>query len=424
VASLFSHWSKKTVAGAIGNTLEWYDFAVYGFFAPIIATQFFPKTDPKVALIATFGVFAAGFLMRPFGGLVIGHVADKLGRRAALTLSVAMMAIPTTLVAFLPTYEMIGLAAPLLLTFLRLVQGLSVGGEYTGSVTYLVENGPQDQRGISGSFGLVGSNLGILLGAAMGAIVTALVPDEALASWGWRIPFLCGVLLGLAGVYFRSHVEDIEVEFNDPHEPQEPEFPIVEAVREHWRGMLRVMGINVLNGIGFYIAFVYLTTYIVTYDGVNENRALDINTGVIAVLCLVIPLFAGLSDRIGRRPVMMTGALGVAVFAYPLFLALGSGTLWGILLGQLGFAVLMACFTGPLPTTMTEQFPRHVRVTAYSVAFNIPMAIVGGTTPMVATWLISETGDRMAPAFYVVAAALVALATLVFTPETKDKVMD
>lgn len=412
------------MAGAIGNTLEWYDFAVYGFFAPIIATQFFPHSDAKVGLIATFGVFAAGFLMRPFGGLVIGHVADKLGRRAALTLSVAMMAIPTTLVAFLPTYEMIGIAAPLLLTFLRLVQGLSVGGEYTGSVTYLVENGPQDQRGISGSFGLVGSNLGILLGAAVGAVVTAALPTEDLASWGWRIPFLCGVLLGLAGVYFRSHVEEIEVEFADPHEPQEPEFPIVEAVRDHWRGMLRVMGINVLNGIGFYIAFVYLSTYLVTFEKVGEGRALDINTGVIAVLCLVIPFFAALSDRIGRKPVMMTGALGVFLLAYPLFLALNTHALWGILVGQLGFAVLMACFTGPLPTTMTEQFPRHVRVTAYSVAFNIPMAIVGGTTPMVATWLISETGDRMTPAFYAMAAAAVAFATLLFTPETKDTEMD
>ncbi|MDQ0316549.1 MFS transporter [Amorphus orientalis] len=426
-SSLFAHWSRKTVAGAIGNTLEWYDYAIYGYFATIIAKQFFPSGDPTAALIATFGVFAAGFLMRPFGGLVIGHIADKLGRKLALTLSVAMMAIPTTLIAFLPTYEQIGLAAPLLLTFLRLVQGLSVGGEYTGSVTYLVENGPQDRRGLSGSFGLVGANAGILLGSAAGAIVTAVVPDTDVGSWGWRVPFLFGLVLGVAGIYFRSHLEEAEVEWSDPHEGAEldekgePEFPIVDAVRHHWRSMLHVVGVNVLNGVGFYIAFVYLTTFIVDFDDVKEGTALDINTIVIAFLIVLVPFFGALSDRFGRKPVMLAGAAGMILFSYPLFVLLASKSFGLILLGQLGFAVLMGCFTGPLPTTMTEQFPRHVRVTAYSVAFNIPLALFGGTAPMVVTYLISLSGTHMAPAFYAMAAAVIAFATLLTMRESKDR---
>ncbi|WP_367196439.1 MFS transporter [Amorphus sp. 3PC139-8] len=420
MSSIFAHWSKKTVAGAIGNTLEWYDYAIYGYFATIIAKQFFPAGDPSAALIATFGVFAAGFLMRPFGGLVIGHIADKLGRKLALTLSVAMMAIPTTLIAFLPTYEQIGLAAPLILTFLRLVQGLSVGGEYTGSVTYLVENGPKDGRGLSGSFGLVGANFGILMGSAAGAIVTALVPDSEIASWGWRVPFLFGLVLGVAGIYFRSHLDEAEVEWSDPHEAEEVEFPIVDAIRHYWRDMLRVVGVNVLNGVGFYVSFVYLTTFIVDFDNVKEGTALDINTITIAVLIFLIPFFAALSDKIGRKPVMLAGAAGMILLSYPLFLLLASKSFALILLGQLGFALVMGCFTGPLPTTMTEQFPRKVRVTAYSVAFNIPLALFGGTAPMVVTYLISETGDHMAPAFYGMAAAVVAFATLLTMRETKN----
>lgn len=421
MASIFRHLDRKTIAGGIGNTLEWYDFAIYGYFAPIIAKQFFPSDDPTVGLIATFGVFAAGFMMRPIGGIIIGHVADKLSRRAALTLSVALMAIPTTAIAFLPTYSSVGLLAPLLLTFLRLAQGLSVGGEYTGSVTYLVESAPQKRRGLFGSFALVGCNVGILTGSAAGAIVTSIISPEALHEWGWRIPFLFGAFLGIAGVYLRNHEDEAEVVWDDPHGDDEPKFPLAYSVTHHWKDMLHVIGVNVLNGIGYYIAFVYVTTYLVEYDGLTENTALDINTAVMVLLAVLVPTFGALSDRVGRKPIMLAGAGGMVLFSYPLFLLLHSGSFPLILIGQLGFAIVMSCFTGPLPTTMCEQFPSKIRVTAYSVSFNIPLALVGGTAPMVATFLIGFTHNVFSPAFYAMAAAAIAFITLMTMRETKDK---
>ncbi|MEO1089037.1 MAG: MFS transporter [Pseudomonadota bacterium] len=421
VASLRLMLDRKTVAGGIGNTLEWFDFAVYGFFAPIIAKQFFPTDDPTVGLIATFGVFAAGFMMRPIGGVIIGHFADKLDRRSALVLSVAMMAVPTTAMAFLPTYEMIGIAAPLLLTFLRLAQGVSVGGEYTSSVTYLVENGPQNRRGLFGCIALIGSNLGLLAGAAAGALVTGVLSDSAVESWGWRVPFLFGLVLGLIGIYLRRQVAGEAFTQRLTREVVVIDYPIVHAIRHHWQNILHVIGINVLNAVGYYIAFVYITTYLQTVDGVSDSDALNINTGVLVALAILVPLFAALSDRIGRKPVMLTGALAMLLCSYPLFLLLHSGSLPMIVLGQLGFALIMGCFTGPLPTTMTEQLPSQVRVSAYSIGFNLPFAAFGGTAPLMATFLIGFTHDDYAPAYYVMAAAAVAVVTLLTMRETKDR---
>lgn len=421
IVSIFKQWNRSTVAGAIGNTLEWYDFAVYGYFAPVIAKQFFPADDEVVGLIATFGVFAAGFLMRPIGGLVLGHVADKVGRGTALNLSIVLMAVPTTLIAITPTFEMVGIAAPIILTLLRLLQGISVGGEYTGSVTYLVESAPRGQRGIGGSFGLVGSIVGFLLGSGIGSLITGLLTPDQLAEWGWRIPFALGIILGLSGFYLRAnHVEDQE-DWSDKHAPEDEEFPIVEAVRSHGGDMLRVMGINVLNGVGFFVAFVYLTTYLVEYNDVSATEALALNTAVMVLLAILVPTFGYLSDKVGRKPVMLTGALSLLFLAVPMFWLLHQASPALIILGQLGLAVSMACFTGPLPTTMTELFPAKVRVTAYSVAFNIPLALFGGTAPMVAQFLINRTHDNYAPAFYAMVAALIASLTLLTMRETSRR---
>ncbi|MPZ54952.1 MAG: MFS transporter [Rhizobiales bacterium] len=415
---MFSGWSWKTVSSAIANVLEWYDFAIYGILAVTIAPLFFPTNDPVTGLLATFGVFAAGFMMRPLGGLVLGHVADKLGRSTALTLSVALMAVPTTLIAILPTYATIGIAAPLVLTLTRLLQGLSVGGAYTGSVTYLVENAPKGQRGLSGCWSLVGSIVGLLLGSMVAALVTSLLTPEQLTSWGWRLPFAAGILLAFLGVYLRRHSEGAEVEWEEPHTPEEPDIPIVDAVTNHGYDMLRVVGVNILNGVGFYIPFVYLTTYLVEYNELPQRYALDINTGTLVVLIFLIPVFAHLSDRYGRRPIMLIGAAGMVLLSYPLFWLLHHPSYTMVILGQLGFAVVMACFLGGLPAAMAEMFPRNVRMTAYSVAFNIPIALFGGTTPLVATYLIGYTHYDLAPAFYAMAAALVAFGTILTMRET------
>jgi MFS transporter, MHS family, proline/betaine transporter len=239
-------------AGMIGNVLEWYDFAVYGYFAATIGRQFFPHEDTVAQLLSAFGIFAIGYLMRPVGGALIGHIGDRFGRRAALTFSVIAMAIPTFLIGLLPGYATLGLMAPITLTLLRMVQGLSVGGEYTSSMVFLVERAPEGRRGLMGALAACGATSGILLGSAVGAGFAASMSEQALDAWGWRIPFLLGLVVGIAGYLLRRHVLETV-----PIEPRK-RAPIIETLHDHWRVVLGFAGLSVFNAVGFYVSFVYL----------------------------------------------------------------------------------------------------------------------------------------------------------------------
>ena len=258
-------------AGAIGNVLEWYDFAVYGYFAASIGRAFFPSEDPVAQVLAAFGIFAAGFLMRPVGGALIGTIGDRLGRRAALTVSVAAMAIPTFLVGVLPDYQAIGIAAPILLTVLRMVQGLSVGGEYTTSIIFIIEHAPSHRRGLVGALGCCGAVAGILLGSATGALLASLMSEQALESWGWRIPFLLGLLVGIAGVVLRRHVHEA------PRHAGGGRSPLRDTVRNHGPLLGRLAALSVFNSVGFYLIFVYLVSWLQFVDGIAPAKALEIN---------------------------------------------------------------------------------------------------------------------------------------------------
>lgn len=412
--------SRKIIAGTVGNTLEWYDFAVYGYLAPIIAQQFFPSSSPTVSLISTFGVFAAGFLMRPIGSVLLGHVADRMGRSRALLLSVALMAIPTTLIAFLPTYEQMGVAAPALLTLLRLLQGLSVGGEYTGSSVYLYEIAPKDRRCFVVSWALVGAVFGILLGSGVATLATSLLPADELGSWGWRIPFACGLLVGLTGFLIRSSNKADETDL--PPSPYDPvSVPVGEVLRNHRPALLRTIACNLLNGVGFYLTFVYLTTYLVDYSNLSQSRALAINTADMVVFMLMLPLIGFIADKTSRKALLLIGSGGVAVLAVPMFWLLHHPDPMLVSLGQLGLAAVLACFFAPLMATMIAQFPRPIRVTGYSIGYNIPLALFGGTAPLVATYLIHETNLQLAPSFYLVAAGILTFFVIWYMPETPDE---
>ncbi|MBI3800162.1 MAG: MFS transporter, partial [Deltaproteobacteria bacterium] len=294
------------VAGIAGNVMEWYDFAVYGYFAQTIGQHFFPSKDPVASLIAAFGVFAAGFLMRPFGGLVFGHIGDKIGRKAALTLSVIAMAVPTFLIGILPDYAQMGVAASVLIVVLRLVQGLSVGGEYTTSVVFLVEGAAPNRRGLMGSWSVFGAVAGILLGSAVGALLTSVLSSETVSAWGWRVPFLLGLAVGLSGLYIRRQLPEAPVQ---PSNEKPVTSPIVEAFRSEWRALLRVAGFNILNAVGFYMIFVYVVTYLKQIVHIQAAQALDINTINMVILLLLIPAAGALSDRVGRKPLLITSAL-------------------------------------------------------------------------------------------------------------------
>jgi len=397
---------RLVVAGVAGNVMEWYDFAVYGYFAPVIGQHFFPSDDPTASLMAAFGVFAAGFLMRPLGGLVFGHIGDKIGRKPALTISVLAMAIPTFLIGVLPDHRQLGATASALLILLRMIQGLSVGGEYTTSVVFLVEGAAPHRRGLAGSWSVFGAVAGILLGSAVGGLVTSLLSPEAIHSWGWRLPFIVGLGVGLAGLYIRRHIPEPPA-----HSASAPvKSPILEAFRTEWRTMIRIAGFNVLNAVGFYLAFVYSVTYFREIDRVPSAEAFRINTINMIVLLLAIPTAGMLSDRVGRKPLLLGSALGVLLLGWPLFWLMHHPNFVSILLGQMGFAVLIGAYLGVIPTAMVEAVPKRVRCSGLSIAYNLCLGIMGGTTPMVATFLIEKSHDDLSPAYYMIAAAAITLA--------------
>ncbi|MFM8270885.1 MAG: MFS transporter [Gemmata sp.] len=407
----FSH-GRQVIAGTVGNIMEWYDFAVYGYFVSVIAKRFFPANDPTSSLIAAFGAFSAGFLMRPFGGLLFGYIGDRVGRKAALTFSVVAMAIPTFLIGLLPDYSTIGVAAPVLLVLCRMVQGLSVGGEYTTSVVYLVEGAPPNRRGLAGNWSGFGATTGTLLGSAVGAVLTSVLDPETMQNWGWRLPFLLGLLVGVGGLMVRHGLPE-------PVAPvKEGSPPVVEAFRTQWRAILQVVGLSVLMGVAFYLIFVYLVTYYTEIDHLKEAVALKINTASMVLLLATQPFVAVLSDRVGRRPVLLAGCLGLLVAAYPLFWLLHHGNFWLVLGGQFGFAVLAATYNAVVPVTMVEAFPVKGRCTAIAVSYNLSLGLIGGTSPMVATYLIHRTHDDLSPAYYLMAAAAVSLVAVLTLRET------
>ena len=388
-------------AGLIGNVMEWYDFAVYGFFASTIGTLFFPTGNATTSLIASFGAFAAGFLMRPVGAILFGHIGDLLGRKKVLTISVMMMAVPTFLIGLLQTYDDIGIVAPILIVLLRMIQGVSVGGEYTGSFVFLTEQAPKNKRGLYSSWSITGAMAGILLGSAIGALTTNLTTNAELTSWGWRLPFIAGLLVAGTGWLIRRGIED------DSGDVKQEKSPLAEAVKKNLRELLQSFGINIANAVGFYIIFIYISTWLVSEDGVSRGTALDINTLSMGVTLLTIPVVAFVSDRFGRKPFLLVGTGGLALFSYPLIRLMHQPDPTIALLGQIGLALLLGTFIAVIPVTLSELFPRNVRVSATSLSYNLPLAIFGGTAPMVATWLIHETGSALALAWYLSAAALI-----------------
>ena len=407
-----SNTRRVIVAGAIGNVLEWYDFAVYGYFASAIGRAFFPQEDAVAQVLAAFGIFAVGFLMRPVGGAVIGSIGDKFGRRAALTVSVAAMAIPTFLVGILPGYEVLGIAAPIILTLLRMVQGLSVGGEYTTSIIFIIEQAPPNRRALVGAMGCCGAVGGILLGSATGALLASVMSEQALESWGWRIPFILGLVVGIAGVVLRRHVQEV------PGPAKKESSPLLETVRNHGPLLARLAALSVFNSAGFYLMFVYIVSWLQFADGIAPARALEINSVSMIVLLPVMVLMSWLSDRYGRRPIMLAAAGLGFVGALPFFWLMHQPAPAVILIGQLGFVLSVGTFIGAQPALMVEAVPAEIRCTAIALGYNVTLGIVGGLSPLAATWLVHRTANNYSPAFMIMAAAAVSFLAILRFDET------
>lgn len=412
---------RAVIAGAIGNVLEWYDFAVYAFFAGTIGRLFFPQANEVDSLIAAFGVFAAGYLMRPLGGIIFGHIGDRYGRKPVLVFSTLAMAVPTFAIGLLPTDAQIGTAAAVLLVIMRLLQGLSIGGEYTGSVVYLAERAEQGRRGLLCTASIVGAGIGTLMGSAMADLVNAILPSAAVESWGWRLPFLAGGLVGVVGWYLRRHLPETRGALAAQGSSRPP---FVETITEHWRTVLRVVGLNLMHAVSFFMIFIFMKTYLHEFVGLTETQALTISTlGLLAVM-LVTVLSGALSDRVGRKPVLIGGALAAILFAYPLLLLVNLGNFWIALACQIAFAVIVGTYSGTAPATMAEIVPGKVRVTGTSLGYNLCMALFGGTTPMITVILIKVTGTDMTPAFYIMLAAAISLVVVLGIKESSRRTLD
>ncbi len=405
---------RARLAGVIGNVVEWYDFALYGYLAAIIGRLFFPGDNPTASLLASYGVFAAGFVMRPLGATVFGWLGDTIGRGRTMVISVAMMALPTVALGLLPDYHAIGVAAPVLLVVIRLVQGLSVGGEFSSSVSYMVETAPGDRRGRAGSWANVGSMSGMLMGSAAAALVSTVFAPETLDSWGWRLPFLFGGVIGLSAFAISRNLP------TSPHfKAHEAGTPSCSPFRQVWSNnrpeAVQAFLFAASYGMAFYLVMVYLPGWLARQAGVNEATALQINSALTLAIIPAMVLFAWVGDRWIRRTrlVALSFAL-IALVAWPLGQYLLSGTTTAIILGQGLLVALLAIPLGSAPATFVELFPSSDRLTGYSIAFNLGIGVVGGATPALATWLIEVSGAPMAPAWLLIAASGAAVLTLLW----------
>lgn len=399
----------------IGNGLEWYDYALYGQMAWLLSRLFFPEGDATVALLATYGVFAAGFVVRPVGAVLFGWIGDKYGRKTAMVIAVLMMAIPTGCIGLLPTYESIGVLAPILLTAIRLLQGLSLGGEFSGSITYIVEHAPPGKRGVAGAASLVSLNMGFLLGLLVTQAFMAAMGEEAFQAWGWRIPFILGIAIGLIGFYIRTHCHESPVYEQARDNGHLSQTPVREAVSRHPWEILQGFIIYMTVTMPFYLTAIYFIGFSQKHLGLSLGNALWLNVVNMTIMMIMFLASARLSDRVGRKPVMVTAALAMLIAIYPLISQLYAGQdVLVIGLAQACIVFLVGLYIGPVAAVLVELFPTSVRYTGMAIAYNFSAAIFGGTAPFVCEWLIRETGSIPSIAYYVMLCNVLSLVALYF----------
>jgi MFS transporter, MHS family, proline/betaine transporter len=406
---------RAITAAVVGNVLEWYDFAVYAYMATLIAAKFFPSGDEVTSLLSTFAAFGMGFVMRPLGGILIGRLGDRKGRKTALLFTIALMAAGTVMIGLIPSYATIGIAAPVLVVVARLMQGFSAGGEWGGSTAFIVEWAPEHRRGLYGSLQQCSVAGGLLLGSGIAASINTLLPPEAVESWAWRIPFLLGGLLGPVGLYMRRNIGETPAYTRSrserPSRDRDAIAPLALAAR--------AFGFTIVWTVSYYVVLTYMPTFLQKHVGLSRAEALWSTTVGLLVLVAATPLAGWLSDRIGRKPLLIAACVATVLLPYPLFSLMLSGVPLGtVVLVQSVLALVIAVYSGPGPAAIAEIFPTHVRSTWMSTGYSIAVAVFGGFAPFVATWLIQRTGSPLAPSFYVIAAAGASLMVVLGLRET------
>ena len=409
--------SRKAVTAAVmGNLLEWYDFAIYGYLATIVAKNFFPQEDENTALLSTFATFGVGFVVRPLGGILIGRLGDVRGRKTALMLTIFLMAFGTVLIGLIPTYDSIGLWAPALLVTARLLQGFAAGGEWGGSTSFIVEWAPNGRRGLYGSFQQSSLAAGLLMGSGIAALFSTVLTPQDMEAWGWRIPFLLGGVLAPGGIYMRRSIDET------------PAFRKARSQTQEVRAAsglslaAKAFGFTVLWTSAYYMMLTYVPTFTQQHVGLSRTEALWSNTLGLLVLVVVIPFAGALSDRVGLKPLLLTCCLAFALLSHTMFQTMVSqGSLPVVMAMQGVFALMIAAFSGPGPAAIAEIFPTPMRSTWMSAGYSLAVAIFGGFAPFIATWLIGRTGSPLSPTWYVIGAAIVSTLVIARLPETAHR---
>jgi MFS transporter, MHS family, proline/betaine transporter len=402
---------------AIGNFFELFDFTIYGYFAVAITRAFYPSGS----MYGTYATFGAAFLMRPIGAIVIGAYGDRMGHRAALVVTIGIMAGATGAVGLIPTYGAIGYWAPVLLVVCRLLQGFSTGGEWGGAAAFLVEYAPPGRRGLTGSWQQFSTQIGALTGSLSAALLASSLSTDDFYAWGWRIPFLFGFLLGPIGYYLRKKVAETPA-FERAVEARTVErTPLRVAVRDYGPQMIQAFGLSIVGcSVGFVFS-VYLVSYSITTMHLPPGTALSCAVAYGIIVVVLTPMVGALTDRVGRRPFILASALLNLVFDYPLFLlAIRGGTFASLLLAMMCAGAFQALFTGTIPSILAEMFPTRVRYTALSVSYGFAVVLFGGFAPLVATWLVDATGNPFAPAGYVMTGGALSAIAIMSMKEYRD----
>jgi MHS family proline/betaine transporter-like MFS transporter len=394
-------------AASIGNALEWFDLVVYGFFAVTIAKLFFPAGNDTVSLLLTLGTFGVSFFMRPLGAVVLGVYADRAGRKAALTLSILLMMAGTLLIAVMPTYASIGVLAPVGIVLARMIQGFSAGGEFGSATAFLAEHGAH-RRGFFSSWQASSQGLTTLLAAIFGAVLTSALTSEQMLSWGWRVPFFFGLLIGPVAFYIRRHIDETP-EFLAAQTTQRP---LADTFTHQKERLALAIGAVVVGTVATYL-ILYMPTYAVKQLGIPASAAFSATIATGITQMIGAPIFGHWSDRIGRTGIMIGAATLFLLLAYPAFAVLAAHPRFGVLIGmQLFLGTIVSAYFGALPALLTELFPTQTRTTGMSLGYNIAATVFGGFAPFIVTWLIGATGSPLAPSFYLTAAAAASIVAL------------
>jgi MHS family proline/betaine transporter-like MFS transporter len=409
---------KNFAAAFIGTALEFYDFALFGLLAPIFSTLFFPKEDPIAALIASYCIFAAGFLIRPLGGIFFGYIGDTFGRKKAMVISILAVVIPTSLIGLLPTYDQIGLLAPITLSLCRLLQGLCAGGEFSGAAIFVIEHAKEDRKYFSGSLVTASSVVGMLAASSMASLCAL----EAMPSWGWRVPFLLSFPVGLLGFYIRKNTQETAA-FNKAHkDPNEKPESFLDLIKNNSSSLLITFGIGCFIGVLYYVPFVFMGHYHTLVTSLSMSTTLFIITLGLVVYMLCLALAGYMADKFGPQKVMLTIVFATLIFAYPAFWLIQSGQLSLVIQGEIILSILAGLFVGPANGLTASLFDVKGRCRGVSFSLSLGISLLGGLTPVFLVYIINQTQLLSWPAAWMIFGALIAGVSVVASSKVQKKV--